>query len=47
MAYKTEFDLGTIPKGDAKTVSVSIKMWANPFYDIRHSCIVRMHAYWI
>lgn len=38
---KTVFDLGTIPKGDAKTVSVSIKNTGNsPFiiFDTRASC---------
>lgn len=37
----TEFDLGTIPKGDAKTVSVSIKnVGGSPFmiFDTRASC---------
>ena len=40
-ADKTEFDLGTIPKGDAKTVSVSIKnVGESPFmiFDTRASC---------
>lgn len=40
-ADNTEFDLGTIPKGDAKTVSVSIKnVGESPFmiFDTRASC---------
>lgn len=40
-ADKLEFDLGTIPKGDAKTVSVSIKnVGESPFmiFDMRASC---------
>lgn len=40
-ADNVEFDLGTIPRGDAKTVKVSIKNTGNsPFiiFDIRASC---------
>ncbi|RNC63292.1 DUF1573 domain-containing protein [Proteiniphilum sp. X52] len=40
-ADRVEFDLGTIPKGDVKTVSVSIKnVGDSPFmiFDTRASC---------
>lgn len=40
-ADKTDFDLGTIPKGDAKTVSVSIKNVGESLFmifDMRASC---------